>query len=137
MKRYKFALKAFAEHYSGLFENEVQAFHALSNQQAVVSLGHFNHSENVKNYDNTEKEYYSQASQEHTLNRHVPELRVTHNILLEYGESDLDGYFCDFVAPILPSEIERFWVGLFAVAGAVKSIHCLVLPGRERATWAG
>jgi hypothetical protein len=48
---------------------------------------------------------------------------VTHNILLEYGQSDLDERFEDRLQPVLQTEGEEFWKDLFKVADAVKGIH--------------
>lgn len=50
---------------------------------------------------------------------------VTSNIILEYGDYDLDEYFLEFAPPIFQSEIKSFWEGLFDVAYAVKGIHHL------------
>jgi len=50
-------------------------------------------------------------------------IRMTHNIILEYGESDLEEYFAETTPPYLQAEVEAFWRGLFAVADAVRSIH--------------
>lgn len=47
------------------------------------------------------------------------------NILLEYGEQDLDEFFFDDtrLPPVLPNEVLGFWKDLFEVATAVKDIH--------------
>ncbi len=50
---------------------------------------------------------------------------TTYNILLEYGEMDLDEYFGRMVPPALPSDIEAFWRPLFAIADAIDGIHNL------------
>ena len=59
--------------------------------------------------------------------RHVSEeiTETTHNILLEYGELDLDEYFIERLPPVLQTEIETFWKALFEVADAVEAIHNL------------
>lgn len=49
----------------------------------------------------------------------------TSNIILEYGDHDLDEYFMEFVPPVFQSEIKSFWECLFDVADAVKHIHHL------------
>ena len=50
-------------------------------------------------------------------------LKATHNILLEYGDRDLDEHFAAILPPVLQHEIELFWKGLFEVADAVKEVH--------------
>ena len=55
----------------------------------------------------------------HSLNKSSE----TCNILLEFGEMDLEGYFGERLTPVLSKEIEEFWKALFAVAYAVKDIH--------------
>jgi hypothetical protein len=103
--------------------NEVNAFYALRNQNAMIKyLGDFGHKE--------KRVQKSSGSSQHTdlEDQQIPTFRVTHNILLEYGESDLEEYFVDKVPPYLQPEIEAFWAGLFAVADAVKGIHLLKLP---------
>lgn len=47
------------------------------------------------------------------------------NILLEFGELDLDEFFYENgrLPPVLPDEIHGFWSELFEVAKAVKDIH--------------
>lgn len=50
---------------------------------------------------------------------------TTYNILLEYGERDLDEYFVERLPPVLQTGIEAFWNGLFEVADAVERIHNL------------
>lgn len=52
-------------------------------------------------------------------------VETTHNIILEYGESDLEEYFADTVPPYLQPEVDAFWRSLFVVADAVRSIHNL------------
>lgn len=49
--------------------------------------------------------------------------KVTYNILLEFGELDLDRYFEETLPPILEGEVGDFWKDMFDVADAVKGIH--------------
>jgi hypothetical protein len=51
----------------------------------------------------------------------------THNILLEFGDQDLDEYFADEVSypPVRTGEIVVFWESLFKVADAIRKIHNL------------
>ena len=54
--------------------------------------------------------------------------RMTYNILLEYGEFDLDEFFAGILPPVLQTELEAFWIELFEVADAVEGIHNLAVP---------
>lgn len=51
----------------------------------------------------------------------------SHNILLEYGQFDLDEYFADkrSYPPIRGAEIRLFWQSLFEIADAIRRIHNL------------
>lgn len=49
----------------------------------------------------------------------------TFNILLEYGDLDLDEYFLERLPPVFPTEIMRFWNDLFEVSEAIKGVHNL------------
>lgn len=51
--------------------------------------------------------------------------RTTYNILLEYGDMDLDEFFAERLPPVLQTEVEAFWKDLFEVADAVERIHNL------------
>ena len=56
---------------------------------------------------------------QHALNR--AEIRTTYNIILEFGEMDLRGYFWERVPPVFSQEIEEFWKALFDVAHTIKT----------------
>ena len=60
--------------------------------------------------------------------------RKTYNILLEYGEADLDEYFSTTPPPALTSEIIAFWEDLFKLAKALRDLHSFEVPraGVER-----
>ena len=47
----------------------------------------------------------------------------TYNILLEFGEQDLEEYFAEAPPPVLKSKIVAFWRSLFEIAGALKKCH--------------
>jgi hypothetical protein len=49
----------------------------------------------------------------------------TYNILLEYGDLDLDEYFYERLPPVFPTELLRFWKDLFEVGDAIKGVHNL------------
>lgn len=69
------------------------------------------------------------ADYEHQEIRRSPSLAetvaTTYNILLEYGDEDLDEYFARLLPPVFQTEVEGFWKGLFEVADAVEGIHNL------------
>lgn len=48
---------------------------------------------------------------------------ATHNILLEYGEQDLDEFFDDHYPPLLTVEVIAFWEELIRVADALDRVH--------------
>ena len=50
---------------------------------------------------------------------------TTYNLLLEYGQVDLDEYCADLtnVPPVRAMEIIRFWESLFKVADAIRRVH--------------
>jgi hypothetical protein len=98
----------------------------------VKYLGDFGHKESVVDGDENGRYGKSGIPQIFTSDTEKPKIRATHNILLKYGDSDLEEYFVDNVPPYLQGEIECFWEGLFAVADAVKNIHHLELPGTGR-----
>jgi hypothetical protein len=102
-------LKAFEEGKRGFFMNERDAFRALRDHAGMIQyLGEFVHVE-IVTLDGESK----------------METRTTSNIILEYGDHDLDEYFAELSPPVLQSEVESFWKGLFEVAHAVKGIHHL------------
>lgn len=49
--------------------------------------------------------------------------KETENILLEYGDLDLDEYFNDKSPPVFPTEILGFWKLLFEIGNAIKGVH--------------
>jgi hypothetical protein len=60
-------------------------------------------------------------------------LETFHNIVMEFGEADLDEYFAGNKPPVTADEIFAFWSSLFKVAGALKRLHKLprILDGNE------
>jgi len=54
-----------------------------------------------------------------------PATKSTYNILLEFGDYDLDEFFGERLPPVFDPEVERFWKGLFEVAHTVEGIHNL------------
>lgn len=61
---------------------------------------------------------------------------TTYNILLEYGEFDLDEFFGEQhrQPPILGSEIVSFWKSFFKVADAISTLHNLTIQTEDGRT---
>lgn len=60
------------------------------------------------------------------------EEEVIHNIILEYGQRDLDEYLADNYPPVLSNEIIAFWQDLFKVADTLKGLHQLEFEGEDK-----
>jgi hypothetical protein len=104
-QRYEFALKTFEDGNTALYLNEVNAFYALKNQNAIIkNLGEFGHKEKI--IIRSKRPSQQPDSEDRSLI-----FRVTRNILLENGESDLEEYFVDKTPAYLQPEIEAFWRG--------------------------
>lgn len=56
---------------------------------------------------------------------------ASHNIMLEYGERDLDEYLADTYAPVLNNEIIDFWKGVFDIAETLQQMHKLEIVGDD------
>jgi len=98
--RYSFALKTFKNNNKALYESEKGAFNALRGHEGMIQyLGYY-------------------AGEEGS-----PETVSTCNILLEFGEFDLEVCFFTRLPPTLPTEIEEFWRSLFGVADALRKMH--------------
>lgn len=128
-QRYEFALKSFEDGNIGVFENECYAFRALHSNSAMVQyLGSYSHKERA--YEDTvsttpSNERSTTSPQIIIPKEEVAVVRTTHNIILEFGESDLEEYFAEYQPPAFQPEVEAFWSGLVEVADAVKGIHNL------------
>lgn len=109
---YYFALKTYKSDSTVLFENEINAFRGLEKNPGMIKC--------LLNYTHTELSSY-----DHTANNLPDNItsNTTHNILLAYGECDLQEYFERHLPPVLEDELLAFWSDLFLVADAVKSIH--------------
>ncbi|KFY94147.1 hypothetical protein V500_03400 [Pseudogymnoascus sp. VKM F-4518 (FW-2643)] len=116
--RYNFALKIFDESNKALFETERDAFLALRHEAGMVRyLGDYEHVE-VQTVPTT-----LQTTTECETSKVEVRKISTCNIIMEYGDYDLDEYFREFAPPVFQSEINFFWTGLFEVAYAVENIH--------------
>ncbi|KAL2405854.1 hypothetical protein ABEF95_000368 [Exophiala dermatitidis] len=102
---YQLAVKTYSHANKDHFQWEKEAYAGLREQPGIVQyLGHY-----VEEDPNDSKS-------------------SLYNILLEFGEADLDEFFADprSYPPIRPLEIFAFWKSLFEVAEAIKRLHNLV-----------
>lgn len=115
-KQYQFALKTFRAVNYHLYKNEMDALRGLKDHEGMVRW--------LADYKKTETpgavggHAIAEPSDQRSEN-------ATYNILLEYGEMDLDNYFYEKEPPVQPSDIKGFWTSVFAVADALKGIHNL------------
>ncbi|EXJ80449.1 serine/threonine protein kinase [Capronia coronata CBS 617.96] len=103
---YQLALKTYSPANKGYFDWEKTAFEGLRGQPGMVQhLGDYTFEEIPD----------------------MPDSR-TYNILLEFGELDLDEFFADqhSYPPVRTPEIIAFWRALSNVAEAIKRLHNLV-----------
>jgi hypothetical protein len=108
------ALKSYSASNSDIFEWEKMAYIGINGQEGMVQyLGEYT----------CDEEPGDRASR-------------THNILLEYGELDLDEFFADTLhyPPILTTEIIGFWTALFKIADALQKIHNLTYTNADGLT---
>jgi hypothetical protein len=88
------------------FEFEVDALNAIrrqsetNNRQFVQYFGHFTQGREVKG-----------------------KYEKTSNLLLEYGEQDLEEYFAEAPPPATHDDIISFWRNLFRIADALRIFH--------------
>ncbi|QDS74920.1 hypothetical protein FKW77_004200 [Venturia effusa] len=109
---YQFALKEYLPENEDSYKWEIQAFQLFLGQKGMVQyLGDF------------------------TYDTHEDPQSRTFNLLLEYGEQDLDEFFFQDRPPRLALEIHQFWSDLFEVAKALARVHNLRLrydDGRDQ-----
>lgn len=91
-----------------LYENEKKAFDALQNHNGMVRC--------LADYTHVEK---MAGPQEGSITTN------TFNLLLEFGEFDLDEFFAQRLPPVFQGETEEFWRALLDVAEALDGIHNL------------
>lgn len=98
------ALKTYRASHQEDFEDEKTALVGLhreeENRPFVRYLGHF--------------------MQEKKINGNF---EWTYNLLLEYGEQDLDEYFATVPPPATSDDIIAFWRNLFKIGDALKFVH--------------
>ena len=96
-----------------MYDNEKDAFNQLKGQTGIVKwLGCF-----------TKTEPYHGPLKRSQAVDFEPQQNATCNILLEFGEVDLNGYFHRRLIPVIPEEVEEFWRNLFRIAYTVEEIH--------------
>lgn len=131
-KCYQFALKTFRDGHAEFFEDERDAFWALREHNGIIRyLGDFSHPSDPScqiEQENGSSELGDAGSITGTVTVPAPgpqeQLgRMTTNILLEWGETDLDDFFAERQPPVLGSEVRIFWKELFGVAEALQSVH--------------
>ncbi|KAL9633797.1 MAG: hypothetical protein Q9204_003254 [Flavoplaca sp. TL-2023a] len=116
--RYAFALKSFESGSMAIYENEIRAFEALRGHKGMVRfLADYTHAEK-SSVHTPELLLNSETQQEHAT-------RNTYNLLLEFGECDLDEFFAQRNPPVLQDETDQFWKALFEVADALDGLHNL------------
>jgi hypothetical protein len=118
---YQFALKIFEESNTAISHNEREAYRRLA------------HSDGILDYfaDYVHKERRRSLNEQARDAGDGEIIVLTTNILLEYGELDLDEYFAEYSPPVLQTEIEDFWKRLFEIAHAVDAIHNVQVQTRN------
>ncbi|RDW60992.1 hypothetical protein BP6252_12375 [Coleophoma cylindrospora] len=105
--RYQFALKSFNKAEHKQYRSETNAFRGLREQDKMVRcLANYSH-QNVPSSHNDE----------------TPQ--TTYNIVLEFGDLDLDDYFSARQPPVFETEVKAFWSDLFGVGAALQGLHNL------------
>ncbi|KAB5540385.1 hypothetical protein GE09DRAFT_254929 [Coniochaeta sp. 2T2.1] len=112
---YEFAIKEYTKDWEPDFKRECHAFMAIRGQEGMVQfLGQF-----VRDRigDDGKRE-------------------TTYNILLEYGEFDLEEFFGEQqqYPPVLQLEIVLFWESFFKVADAISRVHNLTIRTEDGQT---
>ncbi|KAK5659026.1 hypothetical protein OQA88_1113 [Cercophora sp. LCS_1] len=98
---YQFAIKSYSDKNRSVFDTETSNFVGMKDLEGVVEC-----------FGGYTEEKANQGS-----------LERTHNILLEYGDQDLDEYLALNQPPVLASEIIEFWENIFGVATTLKKVH--------------
>jgi hypothetical protein len=122
-------IKTFRDGHAEFFQEERDAFWALREHDGMIRyLGDFSHpsdpscqlkQENgLSGIDESDENMTDTAT---APREHVG--RMTTNILLEWGEADLEDFFTERQPPVLGSEVRIFWKELFGVAEALQLVH--------------
>ena len=104
-----------------MFDTEKNAYVALGNNEGMVRyFGEYRHEES-----RSTNSLSPNASKMSLLASDKVRITITYNMLLEFGELDLDNFFAEVLPPVIQSEIEDFWMNLTGIADALESIHNL------------
>ncbi|KAI1427718.1 kinase-like domain-containing protein [Xylaria sp. FL1777] len=116
---YRFALKSYSEEWEDIYNSEINAFHRIR------------YEENMIKYLGTVKCTQCPQTLQGPRNK---EQRRSYNILLEYGEDDLNEYFFVHNPPVLDREIIDFWGNLFQIVDALQRVHNLEQKRKDGTT---
>ncbi|XTI86035.1 hypothetical protein V2W45_1233385 [Cenococcum geophilum] len=124
---YEFALKTFKPGSEKQYETEKEAFMPVRDHQGMVKyLGHFKYHFHYPMVWNSAGQSIDKVGLTiQTSNEKRTSTQPTNNILLEYGQMDLEVYFANRVPPVLPPEMMAFWRDIFDIAEEVRDIHNL------------
>ena len=110
-------LKTFEEGNRSYYLNEKSAFDGLRKHEGMVRyLGDYGLRQAVPK---------TTLSDSHATGPQEDVIKNTYNIILEYGDLDLDDFFYERLPPLLESEVVDFWTAMLDVARAVEGIHNL------------
>jgi hypothetical protein len=110
-------LKTFEEGNRIVYINEKEAFYGLRYHDGMIRY--------LADYGHKEIQRASTGPEIVVAERAGDVTRTTYNILLEFGDCDLDEFFAERLPPVFETEVEGFWRALFEVADAVEGIHNL------------
>ena len=126
-QRYELVLKTFTPENVSFYRNEVQIFQILQGNEGFVRyLGSYSRKEVIRSATGNPKGHDGAAGEQ------TPEQKFSYNILLQYGDFDLDDYFKESLPPVLQAEIDAFWSDLFQVADGLEGIHHLKIGVENR-----
>ena len=121
-------LKTFRDGHKDFFNDERDAFWALREHHGMIRyLGDFSHPSDpscqLKQQNGSSG--IDESDETVTAAATAPQDagRMTTNILLEWGEADLEDFFTERQPPVLSSEVRIFWKELFGVAEALRMVH--------------
>ncbi|KAI1739728.1 hypothetical protein F4680DRAFT_466241 [Xylaria scruposa] len=116
---YRFALKSYSADCQDIFNSERNAFHGIRYEKNMIKcLGTITWAQYQQLPDHPKTD----------------EQRRSHNILLEYGENDLNEYFYVHSPPTLGREIIDFWENLFQIVDALQRVHNLEQKRKDGTT---
>jgi hypothetical protein len=122
-QRYELVLKTFTPENAPFYRNEVDIFQILRGHEGFVRyLGSYSRKEVIRSTTANTK-YHDATAEEQASEQYEP--KHSYNILLQYGDFDLDDYFKESLPPVLQVEIEAFWSDLFQVVDGLEGIHHL------------